>query len=102
MEILDDSDVRYVALIGLGRTASTIAIAADANRCDGIVLGVTIWSQFKACFGGGMPAKIMRRSSVPVTAVKASKAQPAGSMPAQPQPQRTHPHPRLVVYSSAF
>jgi len=97
-EILDDSGVRYSALIGLGKTASSIASAAESLQCDGIVLGVSLWSQIKACFGGGLPAKIVRRTSVPVTVVKSSGSADTSTEFRQMQPRLTHPHPRMVVY----
>jgi len=99
-DILDDSAVPYTAIIGLGGTAQVIAQTAEGNDCDQIVLGVGLWSRIKTCFGGGLPAGVMRRTSVPLTVVKASSA--AGStldsrrLPA-PRQYACQP-PRLVVY----
>lgn len=101
-EILEDSGVRYSAIIGLGATARTIASAAASSHCDSIVMGASVWSQIKACIGGGLPAKVMRKTSVPVTVVKSSRAEDTTIDFPQPQPQRIHPNPQLVVYPSAY
>ncbi|WP_019449229.1 universal stress protein [Cupriavidus sp. BIS7] len=96
--ILDDSGVRYTAMIGVGSPARAIASAAESMNCDGIVIGVNLWTQIKACFGGGLAASVMRKTSVPVTVVKAAGTGGAAlGMPLSPAP---HPHarPALVVY----
>ncbi|MGN5479971.1 universal stress protein [Cupriavidus basilensis] len=67
--------MHYSAIIGLGQTARTIVSAAASNHCDSIVMGASLWSQIKACIGGGLPAKVMRRTSVPVTVGESLPAQ---------------------------
>ncbi|ODV44222.1 universal stress protein [Cupriavidus sp. UYMMa02A] len=99
-EILDDFGVRYSTQIGLGEIVSSIVGAAESLRCDGIVLGISLWSQIKACLGGGLPARLIRHTSVPVTVVKSSGSVGAGMELGQVQPRRTtYPHPQMVVYS---
>jgi len=96
-DILDDSEVRYSAVIGVGAIVPTIARAAEVNRCDGIVLATTFWSRLKACFGGGLPARLMRRTPVPVTMVRAPHT--AGRTDGGGLgPGRRHAHPPVVVY----
>lgn len=98
-EILDDSGVDYAAQIGVGSTANTILNAAQVCQCDGIVLGLSAWSRVLALVGAGTPAKIMRRSRVPVTLVNAPHA---GIPSTVYQPRTSHVRPTLVVYPSAF
>ena len=100
-EILEDADVRFSAIIGLGSAASTIASAAASTRCDSIVMAASLGTQIKAYVGGGLPAKVMRRTSVPVTVVKSSRATDA-TIDLHPLPPRHHPPPRLVDYPSAY
>ncbi|MFC4524257.1 universal stress protein [Cupriavidus pinatubonensis] len=102
-EILEDFGVRFSAIIGLGKAARTIVSAAASTRCDSIVMGASLWSQIKACMGGGLPAQVMRRTSVPVTVVKSSRAADTTMELLQPQPQppRQRPPPQLVDYPSA-
>lgn len=97
-EILDDSGVPYSTLIGLGEEACAIASAAESLRCDGIVVGVSLWSQIKAHFGGGLPAKLIRRTSVPVTVVKATGSVDTSTDAGQKALWRNHPHPQMVAY----
>ncbi|MFJ4288553.1 universal stress protein [Cupriavidus sp. NPDC089707] len=98
--ILDDSGVDYVAQIGVGSTASTILNAARVCQCDGIVLGLSAWSRALALAGTGTPARIMRRSRVPVTLVNAPNSQVPSEVTVH---QRTSQvRPALVVYPSAF
>ena len=101
-DILEDSGVRYSAIIGLGHTAKTIVSAATATQCDSIVMGVSLWSQIKAYFGAGLPAKIIRKASVPVTIVKSSRAAGAAINAWLPQQQHTHVRPQLVDYPSTY
>ncbi|WER49857.1 universal stress protein [Cupriavidus sp. WKF15] len=101
-EILEDSGVRYSAIIGLGNAARTIASAAASTQCDSIVMGASLWSQIKACIGGGLPAKVMRRTSVPVTVVKSSRAAGTIDLPRPAASPRQHPRPQLVVYPAAY
>jgi nucleotide-binding universal stress UspA family protein len=101
--ILDDSGVRYTAMIGIGSPARAVASAAEAMQCDGIVIGVSLWSRIKACFGGGLAAGVMRKTCVPVTVVKSSGASgTANAAPASPLLPIAHAHaharPALVVY----
>ncbi len=100
-QILDDSGVDYVAQIGVGSTANTILNAAQACQCDGIVLGLSAWSRLLVLAGAGIPARIMRRSRVPVTLVNAPHAQVPSEFKVY-QPRTSHVRPALVVYSSAF
>ncbi|CAG2149641.1 hypothetical protein LMG31506_04069 [Cupriavidus yeoncheonensis] len=72
-DILEDSCVAYTAVIGVGAIVPTILRVAEASQCDGIVLGTTFWSRLNACFGGGLPARLMRRARVPVTLVRAPR-----------------------------
>ncbi|ELA01106.1 universal stress protein UspA [Cupriavidus sp. HMR-1] len=99
--ILDDSGVRYTAMIGVGSPAQAVASAATALNCDGIVIGVNLWSRIKACFGAGLASGIMRKTSVPVTVVKSAGA--SGALTSQPLPpvlpaSHRHARPTLVVY----
>lgn len=102
-ELLDEAGVRYSTLIGLGHTARTIVSAAEDNSCDSIVMGASLWSQIKAAVGGGLPAQVIRRASVPVTVVKAGRT--AGkAIAAQgplPRPDHSH-HARVVDYLSTY
>ena len=95
--ILDDSGVRYTAMIGVGSPARVIAGAAESMHCDGIVIGMNLWSLIKACFGGGLASSVMRKSSVPVTVLKSAVA---AGIPLPPLQLAAHPHtrPALVVY----
>lgn len=97
-DILDDSGVRYLTLIGVGEKANAIASAAESLQCDGIVLGMSLWSQIKARFGGGLPAKLIRRTSVPVTVVKSARPADTYTDAGRKHPWLNHPHPQLVVY----
>ena len=100
-EILDDSGVDYVAQIGIGAPANTILNAAQACQCDGIVLGLSAWARVLALAGAGTPAKVLRRSRVPVTLVNAP---PHAQVPSEftvHRPCTSHAHPALVVYPSA-
>ncbi|MDF3832109.1 universal stress protein [Cupriavidus basilensis] len=96
--ILDDSGVNYVPEICVGPTAKTIAHVAEASQCDGILLGTTFWSRFNACFGGGLPARLMRRTRVPVTLIKAAPCVPGASAGTPPYQRGSHASPLLVVY----
>lgn len=99
-EILDDSGVDYVAQIGIGSPANTILNAAQACQCDGIVLGLSAWARVLALAGAGTPAKVMRRSRVPVTLVNAPHAQVPSEFTVH-RPRTSHARPALVVYPSA-
>lgn len=99
-EILDDSGVDYVAQIGIGSPANTILNAAQACQCDGIVLGLSAWARVLALAGAGTPAKVMRRSRVPVTLVNAPHAQVPSEFTVH-RPRTSHAPPALVVYPSA-
>ncbi len=102
-EILEDSGVHYSAIIGLGKTAArTIVSAAASTHCDSIVMGASLWSQIKACIGGGLPAKVMRRTSVPVTVVKSSRAADTTIDLTLSQPKHSPPRLQVVVYPSAY
>lgn len=101
-ELLDDAGVRYSTLIGLGNTARTIVSAAADNHCDSIVMGASLWSQIKAAIGGGLPAKVIRRATVPVTVVKAARADGTAIEVRHPSSRRSHPHPRVVDYLSTY
>lgn len=99
-DILDDSGVPYTAIIGLGGIAQVIAQTAEGNDCDEIVLGVGLWSRIKSCFGGGLPAGVMRRTAVPLTVVKAGgpAAEPARDARLPARQKHACQPPRLVVY----
>ncbi|MBP0639320.1 universal stress protein [Cupriavidus sp. AcVe19-6a] len=97
-EILADSGVKYVAQIGIGTPVKTILDAAQACRCDGIVLGVSAWSRLLALAGAGIPASIMRRSRVPVTLVNAPMGAQVPVELRMLRPGVGRPHPALVVY----
>lgn len=103
-EILEDSGVPYVSLIGLGPIAQIIARMAEQNHCDGIVLGVGRWSRIKSCVGGGLPAGVMRRTSVPLTVVKACSPPDARLESRRPgaQRQRVFPPSHLVVVPPGY
>jgi len=98
INILDDSGVRYTPMIGVGTPARAISGAAESMSCDGIVIGVSLWSQIKACFGGGLAASVMRKTSVPVTVVKSAGAGSAATAVARSPAPHPHSRPALVVY----
>lgn len=98
-EILEDSGAPYVPIIALGPVAQAIARLAEEHNCDGIVLGLGLWSRIKSCVGGGLPAGVMRRTSLPLTVVKAPTSGEAKldfRVPAA-QGQHVHQKPRLVI-----
>ncbi|WP_041679548.1 universal stress protein [Cupriavidus necator] len=98
-EILEDSGVPYVPIIALGPLAETIARTAEENNCDGILLGTGLWSGITSFVGGGLPAGVMRRTSVPLTVIKARGSRQTKLDARMPLPQGQHAHlkPRLVI-----
>ncbi|SOZ39572.1 universal stress protein [Cupriavidus neocaledonicus] len=100
-DILADSGVKHVAQIGVGTPVQTIISAARACACDGILLGVSCWSRILALAGAGVPARIMRRSPIPVTLVNAPRTMriPGATRPQWPTSARNHP--ALVVYPAS-
>jgi nucleotide-binding universal stress UspA family protein len=101
-DILDDSGVPYVTMIGVGALASTVAHVAESRGYDGIIVGSGLWGQIKACFGAGLPERLMRRTRVPVTVVKALRLAGAGPDAALTHPPHAHPHAQLEVYPSGY
>lgn len=100
-EILCDSGVRHVAQIGVGAPVTTIIRAARACACDGILLGVSAWSRILALAGAGTPARIMRRSPIPVTLVNAPPTFHVPDAPRSHWPAPARTPPVLVVYSAS-
>jgi len=93
--ILSDAGASYSIMIGTGAPAKTIVAAALSAGCDGVVIGASLWTQIKARFGGGLPAQVMRCTSVPVTVVKSVRASKRAGHPLA-EPVHTLPSPNMV------
>jgi nucleotide-binding universal stress UspA family protein len=100
-DILEDSGVAYTAVIGVGDMVPMILRAAEASHCDGIVLGTTFWSRMNACFGGGLPARLMRRARVPVTLVRAPRSVGRGGGVATHVGHLTERRPAVMLPAAA-
>lgn len=76
-----------------------MASTAEEHYCDGIVPAAGLWSRITSCVGGGLPAGVMRRTSVPLTVVKARASRETKLDFRMPPAHGQHAHlePRLVI-----